>query len=547
LRELLLRRGFQDDESVERFISLNLQSLKDPFSILGMSQACERLAQAFQKQERVCIYADYDLDGTSGCALLKKGLEDLGFQKLVVYQPRRLRDGYGFHAPIVEELQKQGVQLIVTCDVGITAHKAVDRARELGVDVIITDHHLPAGEIPKAFVVVNPNQSQDQSGLGYLSGAGVGFFLMRALKRAFTDRKLGTPENLNLQSLLDCFTVATLTDMVPLVHDNRVLVQLGLKQLAQTQRPGLRALLQALNLGGKDLNSSDVAIRFAPKLNALSRLEGDLLPLDLYLLEDRDEADRLVSQVLLQNQERVQLQAEADKEALRQAQSQLDQPCLFVFSENFHRGVIGLIATSLAQKHQKPSFVASLDPEEGKLVGSCRLPEDRDSSLVEALQSVSDKLLRFGGHARAAGFEMSVRDLESVREGLCQFFRNEVARPQRLFYHANLQLSEFDFEMMTWMQRLEPFGVGFETPLFLVKAVKIMSVKELKGAHLKVQVAQGGEHQREGLLFHPSPAQRELLKLGQDVDLLVKAQVHEWMGRRGLQLMIEDVRPAVLS
>lgn len=543
LRELLFRRGFKNDESLSKFLSQDLQNLKDPFLMKGMKEACERIAEAFRKQEKVCIYADFDLDGTSGCALLKKGFEDLGFKNLVPFQPKRLKDGYGFHAPIVEELQKQNVSLIVTCDVGITAHKAVDRARELGVDVVITDHHLPAGGVPEALVVVNPNQPEDNSGQGYLSGAGVAFSLMRALKRHFTDRKLGTPEKLNLKNLLDCFTVATLTDMVPLVEDNRTLVQLGLKQLAQTQRPGLMALLEALKLNGKSLSSSDVAIRFAPKLNALSRLEGEILPLDIYLIDNRSKADLVVSQVLLQNQERVSLQAEADKEATEQAQLQVDQPCTFVFSENFHRGVIGLIATSLAQKTNKPAFVASLDPEEGKLVGSCRLPDDRESSLVDALSSVSERLLRFGGHAKAAGFEMSAQDVDFVREGLQRFFRSEVSAPKRLQYHAAMTLAEFDFEMMKWMEKLEPFGVGFETPTFLIERVRVASVKELKGGHLKVQLEQGAQI-REAILFGPTTQQRSVLQINNWVDILAEAQTHEWMGRKSLQLLIEDARQA---
>lgn len=542
LRELLVRRGFKDDAALEKFLAHNLKDLKDPFSLKGMAEACERIGQAFRKQETVCIYADFDLDGTSGCALLKKGFEDLGFKNLIPFQPKRLKDGYGFHAPIVEELAKNNVSLIVTCDVGITAHKAVDRARELGLDVIITDHHLPSDEIPNAYVVVNPNQPDDKSGLGYLSGAGVGFTLMRALKRYFTDHEIGTPDRLNLTSLLDCFTVATLTDMVPLVEDNRSLVQVGLRQLAQTQRPGLRSLLQALKLSGKKLTSSDVAIRFAPKLNALSRLEGELLPLDVFLIEDPGQAELVISKVLSQNQERVSLQAGAEKEALEHAQLQIHQSSLFVFSENFHRGVIGLIATSLSQKTNKPCFVASLDPEEGKLVGSARLPQDRDSSLVEALQSVSEWLLRHGGHAKAAGFEMMVEDIPQVREGLHNFFKSEVLRPTRIQYHATLKLAEFNFEMMNWMDRLQPFGVGFEMPIFLIEKARLSSVRDLRGGHLKIQLEQDG-YSCEGILFSPTESQRQCLQVGQCIDLLAETQVHEWMGRQSLQLMIEDVRP----
>ncbi len=547
LKELLVNRGFENDQDIESFFSPGIQSLKDPFVLSGMDVACERLGAALEKNEKICIYADFDLDGTSGCALLKKALDLLGYQNVIAYQPRRLKDGYGFHAHVVEDLKKQNVNLILTCDVGITAFKACEKARELKIDVIITDHHLPAGELPDALVVVNPNQKVCTSGLGYLSGAGVAFTMMRGLKRYLTDRKLGTPDKLNLKDLLDCFTIATLTDMVPLVEDNRVLVQMGLKALSLTKRPGLLALLQALNLSDKSLTSSDVAIRFAPKLNALSRLEGEVLPLDLYLVEDFETAQKLVGQALIQNQERVSLQAEALKEALEKAQAQAALPFVFVYSENFHRGVIGLIATSIAQQSGKPSFVASLDIEEGKMVGSCRLPDSSDISLVEALGSVGDHLLRHGGHARAAGFELVRTEVDNILMGLEKYFRSEVKHKKKTFYDASLKFTEFDFELMKWLEKMEPFGVGFERPLFLISKVHVRKLQNLKGGHLKVSLMQDGM-EREAVLFSPNAKQKEILQNlpdGEFLDVMAELQVHEWKGRKSLQLLLEDVRLSV--
>lgn len=547
LKELLVNRGFKSDAEVEKFFAPSIQNLKDPFSILGLDLACDRLKIALEKNEKICIYADFDLDGTSGCALLKKALTDLGYQNLIAFQPKRLKDGYGFHAHVVEDLKIQNVDLILTCDVGITAFKACEKAKELGIDVIITDHHLPAGELPMALVIVNPNQKEDTSNLGYLSGAGVAFTLIRGLKRYLTDAKLGTPEKLNLKDLLDCFTIATLTDMVPLIEDNRVLVQMGLKSLSKSSRPGLLALLSALGLSGKDLTSSDVAIRFAPKLNALSRLEGEVLPLDLYLEEDYVKAQGLVEQALAQNKERVSLQAEALKEALLQAQMQTTLPFVFVYSENFHRGVIGLIATSLAQEVGKPAFVASLDLEEGKMVGSCRLPDSSDHSLVEALASASEYLLRHGGHARAAGFELTKENVDNFKISLEKYFLNGTQNKKKTYYDATLKFSEFDLGLMAWLAKMEPFGVGFERPLFLISNVEVQKFQNLKGGHLKVTLAQDGI-EREAVLFSPSVKQKELLQnlpAGSLIDVMAELQVHEWRGRKSLQLLLEDVRVRV--
>ena len=545
LRSYFVSRGFQDDESLQLFLNENLQSLKDPFTIQGMQLACDRLAAAFLKQEKICIYADFDLDGTSGCALLKKGFDDLGFKHLVPFQPKRLKDGYGFHERIVNEMQAQGVSLIVTCDVGITAQKACARAKELGMDVIITDHHLPSGELPEAYVILNPNQGSDTSGLGYLSGAGVAFTLMRALKRHFTNFDLGKHKELNLKDLLDCFTIATLTDMVPLVGDNRVLIQAGLKALAQTKRPGLSALMSALGLSGKALTSADVAIRFAPKLNALSRLEGELLPLDLFLMTDFEKAQSVITQVLSQNQERVNLQAETLKEALRIIEDQKDQSCHVVVSDLFHRGIIGLIATSLSQQTQKPCFVASLDKEEKKLVGSCRRPEGFEVSLVEALESVSKNLLRFGGHSQAAGFEADADQIDNFSKGLEHFFQNAEQKVSEVEFDSAIKWQEINWDLVKFLNQLEPFGVGFEAPVFHLQNVDLKSYKTLKGGHLKFEVTRPHSNQTFScLLFSPSPRQIEVVQHRGNLDLLFQVQVNEWKGRESLQLLIEDVREA---
>lgn len=545
LRELLLNRGFYTQESIDQFIKPDLQNLKNPFLLKGMDLACARLATALENQEKVCIYADFDLDGTSGCALLKTAFENLGFQNLVPYQPKRLKHGYGFHAPVVEELHLQGVSLIVTCDVGITAIPACSRAQDLGVDVIITDHHLATGELPKALSIINPNQPGDQSGLGYLSGAGVGFYLVRALKRFLVDKGLKAAEKLILKDLLDCFTIATLTDMVPLIEDNRVLTQVGLKVLSQTQRPGLQALMQELGLYGKALSSNDVAIRFAPKLNALSRLEGEVLPLDLYIEKDIQKAYSVVQFVLDQNSQRVQLQSDAILLAEKLIQVQSHWPCHVIYSETFHRGVVGLIATALTEQTQKPCFVASLDIEEQKMVGSARLPDVIESSLVEALESVSSNLLRFGGHAQAAGFEISLSQIQDFQNGLVGFFTQNNNRLRVVHYDSEIESNDLTWELIEKMQTLEPFGVGFESPLFLVRNGTVKSVKTLKGQHLKLElVLKNKSDSVAALLFNPSPRQRELIKIGSKLDLLVQVQVNEWKGRRTLQLLIEDTRVA---
>ena len=548
LREFIQSRGFSSEEQFDKFLKSDLQSLKNPFSMKGMNEACLRLEKAFLNKEKICIYADFDLDGTSGCALLKKAFDQLGFEGVIAYQPKRLKQGYGFHAPIVDELKNQGVSLIITCDVGITANKACARAREIGVDVIITDHHLPSHELPEALVIVNPNQPDDSSGLGYLSGAGVAFYLVRALKRRFTDLGIETAQKLNLKDILDCFTIATITDMVPLIEDNRVLTQVGLKVLSQTQRPGLQVLLQQLGLHGKNLSSSDVAIRFAPKLNALSRLEGEVLPLDIYLEESFQKAYSVIEFVMAQNVARGELQSQAIKIAEEFVNEQKHLNFHFVHSEQFHRGVLGLIATSLVEQTQKPCFVASLDPEEGKLVGSCRIPDFMELSLVEALESASKNLLRFGGHAQAAGFELHISEIDNVKLQLENHFSTVRPKQSKTFFDSEISLEELNWDLVQSMNQLEPFGVGFESPLFLIRNLELVSYKMLKARHFKLQLkSKDSGLVKTALLFNPNPRQTELIKARGPLDLLGQIQVNEWKGQKDIQILLEDIRSSQLK
>ncbi|MCX7978628.1 MAG: DHH family phosphoesterase, partial [Bdellovibrionaceae bacterium] len=247
-----MARGWSNSSSLADFLHPKVSNIRPAESLLNMKVAVDRLVQAYRNNERICLYTDFDLDGSGGLALLKLGMEGLGYKNLISYQPRRLTEGYGFHAHAVDIVASQGASLIVTVDVGITAISAVRKARELGLDVIITDHHLPGEELPQALAVINPNQPGDNSGLGYLSGAGVAFYLLRALKRALQNAGLAR-QDFDLREVLEFFTISTLTDMVPLIGDNRALVRAGLKCLEGTRKPGLRALLETLNLSGRPL------------------------------------------------------------------------------------------------------------------------------------------------------------------------------------------------------------------------------------------------------------------------------------------------------
>lgn len=545
--KILAARGFAESAEVEKLLFPKLADMKDPLSLKGMSHALERLGKAYLNKEKICIYADFDLDGTSGLALLKTGMLALGFPEVLHYQPKRLSEGYGFHAAAVEELHKQGVSLIITVDVGITAHAAVNRARELGVDVILTDHHLPAETIPDAFVVVNPNQGDCPSGLGFLCGAGVAFYLLRGLKRYFQDHPQLPKNNWDLKEVLDYFVIGTLTDMVPLVEDNRVLVKHGLVKLAETKRAGLRALLEELDLVDRPLTSQDVAIRFAPKLNALSRMESGVLPIDIFLLEDAAKARSMVREVMKNNSTRVQLQNDAEIEAQELLKEWPHKDFVFVASKSFHRGVVGLIATKLTQVYNKPAFVGSLG-DDGMIVGSARLPQGQEACLVEAMSSAQELLSRFGGHSAAAGFEIAETRVSNFVEKLSGHFSDlrEKPKPLEIFYDVEAKLSEVGASLMKWYDFVGPFGAGFSIPLIHFSNVQVLSKRELKGGHLRLKIADAdGQTSSEALLFTPTPRQLETLQnVPGFYNVLGELQWNYFAGQKTIQILIRDLKAA---
>lgn len=538
--KILAARGFSDVDALQTFLSPSLKDLKHPFSLKGVDTAVERLWQAFSKNERVCIYADFDLDGTSGLALLLEGLKLLGFDNLTFYQPSRLSEGYGVHKNAIDLLKEDGVEVLVTVDVGITAVEALKHAKDLGIDVILTDHHLPGEELPPAFTIINPNQKECESQLGHLCGAGVAYYLFLALKVEMTKRGVALGQ-VDSKEILDCFIIGTLTDMVPLKDENRVLTRHGLKQLEQTKRPGLQALMKALGLDGRPLTSADVAIRLAPKLNALSRMDKGLRPIDIFIEEDKNKAAQLVEEVLECNEERKDLQSLALEEALQQAETQKENKFIWIYSENFHKGVIGLVATRLAQEYNVPVFVGAL-VEGGKIAGSARAPDG--FHLLDAFAAAEKELDRSGGHAQAAGFELSLDRAEDFAKSLFDFYKKiESGGPSTKFFDAEVRLDEINVGSMNWMEHLEPFGQSFEHPVLKISDLEVKSVKALRGGHLKLEVAHPDQHYRlTAMFFSPPQDLAQSIQPGIGLDALVEPQWNYFAGRRSLQLILQDIK-----
>lgn len=547
IAKILSSRGLDTEKDRDFFLNPKLSLLKDPYLLQGMQKAVDRLITAYEKNEKICIYADFDLDGTSGLAILKEAFEKLGYQYVAFYQPKRLSEGYGFHPHAVEELKTLGTDLIVTVDVGITSFAAFKKAKELGIDVILTDHHLPLVEngieqLPEAFCVVNPNQKNCSAGLGYLCGAGVAFYLVRALRRAFAEQPDFPQNEWDLKELLDLFCIGTLTDMVPLIEDNRVLVKHGMLALEKTQRPGLRALLENLDLLDRPLTSQDIAIRFAPKLNALSRMESDILPIHIYLEKSSKKANDMVAQILKNNSNRQNLQSLAEEKSLALLKGWPNKDFVYVCSEEFHRGIIGLIATKLSKDFHCPAFVGSLNSE-GMIVGSARLPSGSEDNLVEALKKSDSVLTRFGGHAAAAGFELPQSHEQEFIENLKNYFIEQKKHPKEPEYEFDVQaeLSEINPSFMKWHDFLGPFGVGFHVPIFRFNSLHLEKVKELKGGHLKLSFSHE-QSMVDVLYFSPVEAKKQSIREQEKYDILGELQMNYFGKKKSIQVLLKDFK-----
>lgn len=553
LIRLLKARGYNDIESWDQLFRPSLANLKSPYALDGIETVVDRLVLAYFKQEGVLIYGDFDLDGSSGAALLYNSLKDLGFQNLFVVQPKRLTEGYGVHASILENYIGK-VKVLLTVDVGITAIDATAYAQQNGIDVLITDHHLPKEELPKAMAIVNPNKGFCDSGLGHLCGVGVGYYVFLALWIRFKELLIAEPQKfseeqihriktIDPKSYLDLFVIGTITDLVPLVNENRILVKHGLKILEKTPRPGLRALMQKLGLLGKKLGAQDIGFRLAPKLNSLSRMDKGLLPLDVFLCEDELAATRMVEQILSLNSDRLEYQKKAEENAIAKVFESEESYC-FVFDKSFHKGVVGLVATRLSQTYNKPSFVGELKND--RISGSARLPDGSVLNLVD-MMTQCPSLSSFGGHSQAAGFEVLLEKAIDFENELKDYFlihKEEIEKKslnKEYKYDLELRVEELDLTLVSWLEKLEPFGVGFDHPVFKITEVNVVDYRLLNGGHLKFRVQQNRDI-LECIWFKHTLTEKNLQEFSnQKFNVYGQIEINEYLGQKKLQFLVQDL------
>lgn len=489
---LLANRGINSATEAQRFLSPSLDHLHSPYLMLGMKAAVERLQRAIANRERMLIYGDYDVDGTTAVVILKRVIEMLG-GSAEFHVPHRIQEGYGMRDEVIERAAANGVQLVISVDTGIRAFAAAETARQLGLDLIVTDHHLPeAGGVPHAIAVLNPNQA----GCGYpcksLCGAGVAFKIAQALLEARDEQQA---RSRLLPSFLKMVAIATIADAVPLVDENRVITKLGLEGLRDPRNPGLRALMQITQLEKKQrsLTAADVAFRIAPRINAAGRMDVAQTVIDLFNTRDASAASLIAQRLDALNSDR----QETERTILKTIEARLaedagfrEASCIVLDGEGWHRGVIGITASRVVERTGKPALVLSRNGDEAH--GSGRsIPAFH---LLQALESCHELFTRFGGHAHAVGFSLACENIPALRERINAHARACLTLEDFvpvLELDERIALHRITPDLVRELKQFEPFGMGNPEPVFMARNVRLLlPPKILKEKHAKLRVAQ---------------------------------------------------------
>jgi single-stranded-DNA-specific exonuclease len=489
LAPLLLRRGITDPESAQRFLSPSLDHLHSPDLMSGLRAAVDRLDAAIERKESILIYGDYDVDGTMAVIILKTAIELCG-GSTDFHVPHRIREGYDMRDDVIERAAASGIRLIISVDMGIRAFAPAETARRLGVDLIVTDHHLPGTDgVPNALAVVNPNQKGCQYPCKQLCGAAVAFKVAQALMQ----RRLEAKDHAKLlRSFMKVVAIATIADAVPLVAENRVFAALGLDALRRAVNPGLKALLETAQIStDRPPTSGEVGFRIAPRINAAGRMDVARDVIELFSVKDVSRARELASKLDQLNTDR----QEEERKILRSVEERFaedaslaDSYCIVIDGEGWHRGVIGITATRIVERYNRPTLVISRDGDQAH--GSGR--SIRAFHLLEALESCGPLFSRYGGHSHACGFSMPAANVPELRVRMDQFARARLKPSDfepTLELDGELDLTEVTPELFQSLRMLEPYGMGNPEPVFAGRRVELtMPPRILKEKHIKLKL-----------------------------------------------------------
>jgi single-stranded-DNA-specific exonuclease len=487
LARLLVLRGITESAAAHCFLNPEVSHLHSPERLLGMRAAIERIDAAIERKETMLIYGDYDVDGTTAIVILKTAIEMCG-GTTDFHVPHRIREGYDLRGEVIERAAAAGIRLIISVDMGIRAFAAAETAGRLGVDLIVTDHHLPGPDgVPQALAVINPNQSGCDYPCKSICGAAVAFKVAHALLlKKRPDKDLTAL----LKSFLKIVAIATIADAVPLTDENRVFAKIGLESLRTAVNPGLKSLLEVAELGGRPLNAGEVAFRIAPRINAAGRMDVAREVIDLFTVKDAKQAQEIAArldQLNSQRQEEERRILECIWKRFEEDSALRETFCYVVDGDGWHRGVIGITATRVVEKFGRPALVISRDGEEAH--GSGR--SIRPFHLLNALESCAHLFTRFGGHSHAVGFSLPSARVEELRAHLDGYARERLTLADfepGLPIDAEIDLAEITPQLLQALKQMEPFGVGNREPVFSVSARLVTPPKLIKEKHIKLKI-----------------------------------------------------------
>ncbi len=531
---ILYNRGIRNDGEIEKFLSRDLSVMYDPFLMCDMDKAVERILSAKNGGEKITIYGDYDVDGITAIAILYKHLSEMGIS-VDYYIPDRMQEGYGVNRDALDKIKAAGTTLIITVDTGITAVEECEYAHEIGLDVIVTDHHECKEKIPDVYAAIDPKRKDCGYPFKSLAGVGVVFKLIQAL-----DENKSLPDL--MEKYADLMCLGTVADISPLVDENRIIVTEGLKRFNKTKNVGLRALID-VSTGGKAITTSTIGYIIAPRINASGRLGCASRSVELFLTDDEENAHRLADSLCEENTLRQQTEQKMFKEALEYIENHpeiKDDKILVIPHENWHHGIVGIVSSKITEKFYKPSILFAIDGTEAK--GSGRSVSG--FNLFDALENSSDLLEKFGGHELAAGLTIKAENIEAFRQRINDYSKDSISEAMlmpTIMLDAAIKVPYITIDTVHEINRLQPFGVDNPTPSFAVKNIKIHKISVMSdGKHLRMTLLKDGKYLDSvgfgmGEYYHH-------LEEGDIIDVAFALDINDYKGFQNVQLILKDIK-----
>ena len=535
LAKILINRNIVDEEEINVFLNPKRNNFHDPFLMLDMDKAVDRIIKAITNKEKTIIYGDYDVDGITSITVLKKFLSERGLE-VDYYIPNRLEEGYGLNKDAIQEIAKQGYTLMITVDCGISGINEIEMANSLGIETIITDHHEQLDSLPQAYCIINPKRKDNTYPFRGLAGVGVVFKLIQAISI-----KLGLDEKAYLK-YLDIVCIGTISDIVPLVDENRVIAKLGLMLVKVTKNIGLKELIT--QTGYSNIDSSMVSFGIAPRINACGRMGKQEEALKLFITDDKNEANEITKKL---NEYNIQRQ-EKEKNIFEQAIKKLENNnveelnSIVLAGENWHNGVIGIVASRLTEKYFKPTILICIEGDEGKGSGRSIPGIDLHQALVES----SQYLKKYGGHEMAVGLSLEKNKIEDFRKHFEEILKEKNVKQILPVINIDCEITKKDLnkETIDQIKLLEPYGEKNKPPLVVYKNLKITSIRALsEGKHLKTELKDGNEN-ISAIGFNLGELSEEYL-IGDKVDIVGTLELNSYNGQERIQINLKDIMKSI--